>query len=90
MKTYSQEVASELTNLVNSFSIDYDAVTQSLSHEHRTLQQNFTRLCFAWIKRVATDPNYGTDDRNRATYVKCKAIYDTMSTDPAWDFLPMI
>lgn len=85
-----REKASALTNVVNGSPLNMQGIVDALAVEHRTLQQNFTRLCFAWIKKVATDPCYSTDDRNQATYVKCKAIYDTMSKDPAWDYLPFI
>ena len=34
-----------------------------MSRQHRTLQQNFTRLCLKWLEYVASD-EYRTDGRN--------------------------
>lgn len=90
MNNYNKECASRLSELVNNFSFDPRATAKEMTKEHKTLQQNFTRLCFAWISEVATNPYYSVDDRNRATQVKCKAIHDAMSNDPAWDHLPYI
>ena len=81
--------AEEVSNMLNSMSFNPELFCQEMSREHRTIQQNFTRLCLAWIKTCASE-DYRHDERNRASHVKCKAIVDTMSTDPAWDFLPYI
>jgi len=37
-----------------------------MENQHRTLQQGFTRLCVAWLKRLA-EPDYHYDDRNKAS-----------------------
>ena len=79
----------EVSDMLNNFSFDREGFCEDMSREHRTIQQNFTRLCFAWIEKCARE-DYAHDERNRASHVKCKAIVDTMSTDPAWDFLPYI
>lgn len=86
----NMEKASMITDAVNGSPSSIEGIVDALTFEHKTLQQNFTRLCFAWIERVATDPNYRTDDRNRATQVKCKAIYEAVKNDLAWNFLPFI
>lgn len=86
-----KEKASKLANIVNSGPLNQQGVCDAFALEHRTLQQNFTRLCFAWIKKVATDPCYGVDDRNMATLERCKTIHKVMSEiDPYWDELPYI
>ena len=79
----------EVSGMLNNFSFDPEKFCEEMSREHRTIQQNFTRLCLAWVKTCAKE-DYGHDERNRASHVKCKAIVDTMSTDTAWDFLPFI
>lgn len=81
--------ANEVSNMLNSLGFVPELFCAEMRKDHRTIQQNFTRLCFEWIKTCAVD-DYPHDDRNRASHVKCKAIVDTMSTDPAWDFLPFI
>ena len=81
--------ANEVSNMLNSLGFVPELFCAEMRKDHRTIQQNFTRLCFEWIKTCAVD-DYPYDERNRASHVKCKAIVDTMSTDPAWDFLPYI
>lgn len=81
--------AEEVSNMLCSLGFVPELFCAEMKKDHRTIQQNFTRLCFEWIKTCATD-DYLHDERNRASHVKCKAIVDTMSTDPAWDFLPFI
>ena len=59
--------AKELTNIItdhlNTFGDKSEAFNQAMSREHRTLQQNFTRLCLKWLEHVASDEYY-TDGRN--------------------------
>lgn len=81
--------AMDVSDMLNSMGFIPELFCVEMAKDHRTIQQNFTRLCFEWIKLCASD-EYRHDERNRATHVKCKAIVDTMSTDPAWDFLPYI
>ena len=81
--------ADEVSNMLNSLGFIPEKFCVEVAKDHRTIQQNFTRLCFVWIKLCASD-EYRHDERNRASHIKCKAIVDTMSADPAWDFLPYI
>ena len=78
-----------VSDMLNSMGFNPEEFCKEFTKEHRTIQQNFTRLCIEWIKTCASE-DYAHDERNRASHVKCKAIVDTMSTDPAWDFLPFI
>lgn len=78
-----------VSDMVNNFGFNPTEFCEQFTREHRTLQQNFTRLCLAWIAKCASE-DYGHDDRNRASHVKCKAIAEAMSKDPAWDYLPYI
>lgn len=84
-----KKCANEVSDMLCSLGFVPELFCAEMRKDHRTIQQNFTRLCFEWIKTCAVD-DYPTDERNRASHVKCKAIVDTMSTDPAWDFLPFI
>lgn len=82
--------AKEITDAVNSMPIDCKGVCDELAMEHRTLQQNFTRLCFAWIQKVATDPCYYTDGRNEASKKKCEELYN-LANEAGFDWnLPFI
>lgn len=83
------ENVNKVSDMLNNFSFSPDEFVEEFNREHRTIQQNFTRLCLAWIKHCASD-DYRHDERNRASHVKCKEIVETMSKDPAWDFLPFI
>ena len=84
-----RENATKVASMVNDFGFKPEEFCECMTTEHRTLQQNFTRLCLEWIKTCARD-DYRHDERNRASHVKCKAIVDAMSNDPAWDFIPYI
>ena len=81
--------AEEVSNMLCSLGFSPELFCAEMRKDHRTIQQNFTRLCFEWIKTCAVD-DYPHDDRNRASHVKCKAIVSRMESDPAWDFLPFI
>lgn len=81
--------AETISNMLNSLGFSPELLCAEMVKDHRTIQQNFTRLCFEWIKTCASD-EYRHDERNRASHIKCKYIVDRMSTDPAWDFLPYI
>ena len=85
----SRENVNKVSDMLNSFSFNPKDFCEEFTKEHRTLQQNFTRLCLEWIKTCAEE-DYRHDERNRASHVKCKEIVETVSSDPAWDFLPYI
>lgn len=84
-----KKCAMEVSDMLNCMGFIPEKFCVEMAKDHRTIQQNFTRLCFEWIKFCASD-EYRHDERNRATHVKCKYIVDRMSSDPAWDFLPYI
>ena len=79
----------EVSDMLNSLGFAPELFCAEMKKDHRTIQQNFTRLCFEWIKTCAKE-DYAHDERNRASHIKCKYIVDRMSSDPAWDFLPFI
>lgn len=58
-------------NVLNIMSNDCErgrlAFCEGMAHEHRTLQQCFTRLVVAWLV-YASDPEYRYDLRNEATH----------------------
>jgi len=59
----AKELAEIITNHLNTFGDKSEAFNDAMSRQHRTLQQNFTRLCLKWLEHVASD-EYSTDGRN--------------------------
>jgi uncharacterized membrane-anchored protein YjiN (DUF445 family) len=59
----TKELVQEITDYVNTFGDKSKEFNKSMSCEHRTLQQSFTKLCLSWIEHVAKD-EYLTDGRN--------------------------
>jgi len=95
------QVVTKITDFINTYSLDSDAFCESMSREHRTLQQSFTRLCLKWIEHCAS-ANYRTDGRNEDSHTISKTILDSfkkvMCTDSRYEhmdfspsnYLPMI
>jgi hypothetical protein len=63
-----EEIQKEISNFVNSYGnrSSGEEFCKLMSNDHRTLQQNFTRLCLQWLETVASD-DYRTDGRNEAS-----------------------
>jgi hypothetical protein len=59
----ANQITEEITNYLNSYNDKSEEFNKAMSREHRTLQQNFTRLCLKWLEHVASDEYY-TDGRN--------------------------
>ena len=77
MITTSSEAVNTMTSYVNSFTCDYDEFAEKMGMEHPTLQQNFTKLCCAWLKHLATTDYW--DARNKASVDFAKSIKDELS-----------
>ena len=58
----ARELTNLITNHLNTYGDKSEAFNEAMSREHRTLQQNFTRLCLKWLEHVASD-EYSTDGR---------------------------
>jgi hypothetical protein len=60
-----------ITDVLNFMSNDTErghlVFCGAMEHQHRTMQQAFTRLCVAWFV-YATDPAYRTDARYEDTH----------------------
>ena len=82
------ELAVTVSDAINSFKFKNDEFVQEMNKEHRTLQQNFTKLCLAWIKHVGSE-NYHFDDRNSASHETCKELCKTME-EKNIGYLPII
>ena len=92
--TQSKEVVNNVTDYLNSFSNKNKEFIQEMNREHRTLQQNFTKLCMEWLENCASE-EYRFDGRNEASHKISKEMVEgfrdakgTMSNPSGW--LPCI
>lgn len=62
-------MAADMANHVNRFHYDDDikSFVKAMRYEHRTLQQNFTRLCVAWLEDLGKREDNNFDLRNGAS-----------------------
>jgi len=89
------KLVEEITNYVNTFSLKPEEFTDSMSRQHRTLQQSFTRLCLKWIEYCGSE-EYRYDPRNEGSHDICKQMVeafmrsnDVANVEPS-NFLPMV
>lgn len=75
-----KEVVQVMSDYVNSSASDYSEFARLMSFEHRTLQQNFTRLCVEWLRKLAETENF--DERNEASIRFAKSIEDKLTALP--------
>lgn len=80
MKTVDVDIVKEISNYVNSYSSDYKEFARLMSYEHRTLQQQFTKLCIAWLKELSETENY--DLRNEGSVKFAKSVKDKLVNLP--------
>lgn len=80
MKAIDADIVKEISNYVNSYSSDYKEFARLMSYEHRTLQQNFTKLCIAWLRELSETESY--DLRNEASVEFAKSIKDKLVNLP--------
>ena len=73
-------LAKQVSIGINSFSFSEKDFCTTMRNEHRTLQQNFTRLCLEWLK-TCSKPDYATDGRNQASHDVAKQIVDAVGED---------
>ena len=70
-KALAKQVADSLNTMSYEEAIEH--FNKTLSQEHRTLQQCYTNMVFAWIKHVASD-EYKVDGRNEASKEACQKL----------------
>ena len=75
----SKKLANEITNYLSTFGDKSEEFNNAMSTEHRTLQQNFTRLVLGWVEHVASN-EYRHDGRNEASHNTCKQLMDGFRT----------
>ena len=74
----TDRMVATMSDYVNSFSCDYDGFAKGMGECHRTLQQNFTKLCVAQLRYLATTDMY--DLRNQSAVDFAKSIKDKLDT----------
>lgn len=70
----------KVSDMLNSFSFNPEEFCKEFTKEHRTIQQNLTRLCINWLCTCASD-DYRFDGRNEASHVIAKALIDRQDAD---------
>lgn len=84
----SQGIVRAVTCYLNSFDNSRsEKFVEHMAYEHRTLQQNFTRLCVAWLTHLGRDIKL-YDDRNEASVKLGKLFLENVPEDARW--LPLI
>jgi len=75
----ANQAAHDMSNFLNTTIPKHKEFCSFIAQDHRTLQQQFTALCFEWIKHCSTD-QYGqnTDLRNEDTHRTCKLIVEKL------------
>ena len=72
----TQETVKIMSDFVNSFNCDYKGFAKEMGVEHPTLQQNFTKLCVAWLQHLSSKEFY--DLRNEASVNFAKSIKEQL------------
>ena len=73
---------------VNALAFSPKLFCDAMSRQHRTLQQSFTRICFAWINHLAGLKENEYDGRNEASVLACQKVKGRCLTDDF--YLPLI
>lgn len=77
-----------LENMVNSFGFKCTEMADYFARvAHRTLQQNLTRFCIAWLKVCASE-DYGYDGRNEESHKIAQKLLE--GVDDSDIYLPFI
>jgi hypothetical protein len=85
-----EKFAQACADAVNPMGFSPKKFCAALARQHRTLQQGFTRLCFAWIKHLASLEGHEYDLRNAASVQVCKKIVSGEIKDEYDLSLPLI
>lgn len=73
-----KELARNVSNSLNCFGFDNRAFCEQMKQEHKTLQQNFTRLCVAWFETLAKMEPWEYDGRNENSVKMAKQIIESL------------
>lgn len=67
-----KEFAQNCADAVNNMGFDNKKFANAMLNEHRTLQQDFTKLCLTWLYTLAETEHF--DLRNEASVAAGKAV----------------
>ena len=73
-KTLEEKFAEVCGDSVNPMGFSATDFAKAMGRQHRTLQQNFTKVCFAWIQHLASLEENQYDLRNEASVKAAKKI----------------
>ena len=73
----TSEAVGTISSFVNNMGVDYEEFARLMGNEHRTLQQNFTKLCVAWLKHLSEVEYY--DLRNEGSVKFAQSIKDKLT-----------
>lgn len=90
MKTKEEEFAEVASNAVNPMGFSPERFAEAMGRQHRTLQQNFTKICLAWIMHLASRRENQYDLRNEASVKVAKKILAGEIKDQYDLHLPLI
>ena len=78
----SRETANveKVSLMLNSMGFNPEEFCKEFTKEHRTIQQNLTRLCIHWLCTCASD-DYRFDGRNEASHEIAKALIESQDAD---------
>jgi hypothetical protein len=78
-----KNIVKTMSDFVNSFgsSSNNEGFARLMGCEHRTLQQNFTRLCTVWFEHLSKVKNRRYDLRNEASVKLAKKFVEKLKDD---------
>ena len=81
MKESAKQTANAVTDYLNNFSRNKNSdFIEAMNTEHRTLQQDFTRLCLDWLEHCSKN-DYPRDLRNEASHDISKKVIGKFKED---------
>ena len=72
--------ADAVSDMVNDFAFDEEHLAKAMAKDHNTNQQNFMRLCKAFILQMAKKEYF--DGRNKASVELAKSISEKLEKTP--------
>ena len=74
-KLDEKQFADTCADAVNIMGFDESSFCKQMSSRHRTLQQNFTRLCIKWLYHISKQEY---DLRNEASVKMAQKVVETL------------
>jgi hypothetical protein len=84
----NQDIAREISNLINVMGIDHKKVARHLANDHPTLQQTFMNIAVQFIREMSTKTY--VDLRNQYSVKLAKKIMDNLEYEDKEGILPLI